>query len=72
MGVKDVTTNEYLDTRERVADLLNGFVYHGKKFVRSEHVRTSRNVLQRKEQQAQAQETGRGCYRDCKVDGGKR
>lgn len=55
MGVRDVTTNEYLDTRERVADLLNGFVYHGKEFVRPEHVKQIKNVLSRAERQKHAQ-----------------
>lgn len=51
MGVSDVTTNEYLDTRERVADLLNGFVYHGKELVRPEHVKQMKNVLSCTERQ---------------------
>ena len=55
MGVRDVTTNEYLDTRERVADLLNGFVYHGKEFVRPEHVKQIKNVLSRAERKKHAQ-----------------
>ena len=60
------------ETRERVADLLNGFVYHGKELVRPERVRTSRNVLSRKEQQAQVQEAESGCWSDRKVSGRRR
>lgn len=59
MGTRDVTKNEYLDTRERVEDLLNGFVYHGKEFVRPEHVKQIKNVLSRAERQKCSQRNGK-------------
>ena len=51
MGKEDVVTNEYMSSPARVADLLNGFVYHGEERVRPNEVRDLRNVLSRWELQ---------------------
>lgn len=41
--------NEYFDTKERVADLLNGFIYHGRELVKSEQVKEVKNIFSRVE-----------------------
>ena len=49
MGKIDISTNEYMREPARVADLLNGFVYHGVDRVKPGEVRELRNVLGRME-----------------------
>ena len=47
MGREDVVSNEYLGSPERVADLLNGYVYHGEGRISAGEVKELRNVFNR-------------------------
>lgn len=53
MGKIDIGTNEFLREPARVADLLNGFVYHGEERVKPDEVHELRSVLNRREAQGQ-------------------
>ncbi|MBR1852289.1 MAG: hypothetical protein IJ794_03800, partial [Lachnospiraceae bacterium] len=57
MGARDVITNQYFDTKERVSDLLNGFVYRGRALVKPEQIKKVNNVLTRVEHGKQPQES---------------
>ena len=53
MGKIDIGTNEFLREPARVADLLNGFVYHGEERVKPDEGHELRSVLNRREAQGQ-------------------